>query len=129
MEVSDSQACYGLLGMRASLCSVIFTSIDMLNYVEFVLKEKRKQRQSNKGISDNDECLVTTEEYLDTNSMDSFIVQDADTDKVTNESSKQSDWDSNGEASSSCKWSNYEKTSDKIGSPTSGSVTTQIYID
>ena len=101
MEVSDTQACYALLGMRAGLCSDIFTSMDMLNYVEFVLKEKRKQRQSNKGISDNDECPVTTEEYLDTNSMDSFIVQDDDTDKVTNESSEQSDWDSNGEASSS----------------------------
>ena len=40
IEVSDTQACYALLGMSAGLCSDIFTSMDMLSYVKFVLKEK-----------------------------------------------------------------------------------------
>ena len=85
IEVSDTQACYALLGMSAGLCSDIFTSMDMLSYVEFVLKEKQKQRRSNRDDCDVEECSVTTEksldaknvdleESLDDKSMNSFIV-------------------------------------------------------
>ena len=69
IEVSDTQACYALLGMSAGLCSDIFTSMDMFSYVEYVLKEKQKQRRPNRGINDDGGCSATTEECFDAKSM------------------------------------------------------------
>ena len=145
IEVSDTQACYALLGMSAGLCSDIFTSMDMLSYVEFVLTEKQKKRRSNGGSHDDDECSATTEESFDAKSvdaeestddksMDSFIVQDNNTEQETNDSSTASvfehlESDSNGEDSMACEWSNNENQINETHSPTNGAVPSQIYVN
>ena len=147
IEVSDTQACYALLGMSAGLCSDIFTSMDMLSYVEFVLEEKKKQIQSNRhgDAVVGDECSATTEETLvdksvgseespDDKSMASFIVQDSDTKEDTNEPSRtsvfdHSNCDSQGEDSMACESSISENLMDESHSLIDGEVPSQIYIN
>ena len=131
--------------MSAGLCSDIFTSMDMLSYVEFVLTEKQEKRRSNGGSHDDDECSATTEESFDAKSvgaeestddksMDSFIVQDNNTEQETNDSSTASvfehlESDSNGEDSMACEWSNNENQINDTHSPTNGAVPSQIYVN
>ncbi|KAL7549421.1 hypothetical protein ACHAWF_014405, partial [Thalassiosira exigua] len=79
MEISDTQACYVLLGMTTGMCSDIFTSMDLASHVDFVGRELEveKHRENKKNIDDMSvEDQPDGGEASDDNSIESFIVKD-----------------------------------------------------
>ena len=81
MEISDTQAAVGLLGMNAGICSEIFTAYDASSYINYVLRELKERS----GISNNgNNCIEHSDsDNNDEGSMASFIEYDSDSSQET----------------------------------------------